>query len=44
MLIVDRRFTHQSGSLTIKMSLVVGESEEEILSWTHAGTDLVPVK
>ena len=44
MLIVDRRFTHQPGSLTIKMSLVVGESEEEILSWTHSGSDLIPVK
>ena len=44
MLIVDRRFIHQPGSLTIKMSLVVGEAEEEILSWTHTGSDLIPVK
>ena len=44
MLTVNRRFTHQSGSLTIKMSLVVGEAEEEIMSWTHTGSDLIPVK
>ena len=33
-----------SGGLQITLSLVVGEAEEEIFSWTHTGGDPIPVR
>ena len=33
-----------SGGLQITLSLVVGEAEEEIFSWSHTGGDPIPVR
>ena len=38
------RFSPVSGGLQITLSLVVGEAEEEIFSWSHTGGDPIPVR